>query len=175
MVTALLLAAGASSRMGRPKGLLPLDGVPLLLRHLERHRAAGHALRVVLGGHAEAYRAVLPPDVDVVVNPAWATTEMATSLALGLEGVGRALVSPVDVPPPRPATLAALLDGVGDAVPTWRGVDGHPVRLDPPHPPGRLDLRLRPARRVPVDDPDCVLDFDTPDAWARWCAGRASP
>lgn len=160
--------------MGHPKGLLPLDGAPLILRHLARLREAGCALRVVLGGHADAYRAVLPADVDVVYNPDWAESDMADSLALGLDRVGVALVSPVDVPPPAAATLAALLAGVGDAVPSFGGADGHPVRLDPPHPPGRLDRRLQGARRIPVSDPDCLLDFDTPDRWAAWIRARSS-
>lgn len=166
-VTAIILCAGGSTRMGTPKGLLDVAGTPLLVAHVAAARAAGLAVRVVLGSRAEDHQRVLPAGVDVVLNPAWATTGMAESLALALVD-GPCLVTPVDVPPPRAATLRALLEGAGDAVPTWSGEDGHPVRLDPPHPPGRLDVRLRGARRLPVEDPEILYNLNTPADWAAW-------
>lgn len=170
---ALILAAGGSTRMGAPKGLLRLDGRPLILAHIAAFEAAGLSVRVVLGAHADAYRAVLPDGVEVVENPAWATTDMAASLAIGLGGLARALVHPVDVPPPAADTLRALLALPGDAVPTWAGSPGHPVRLDGPLAPGqRLDARLAGARRVAVADPDCVRNLNTPGEWAAFLDGR---
>ena len=50
-VGAVLLAAGASSRMGRNKMLLPVDGVPMVRRTAERLLAAGVAPLVVVTGH----------------------------------------------------------------------------------------------------------------------------
>lgn len=170
---ALILAAGGSTRMGTPKGLLPLDGHPLILAHVAAFEAAGLRVRVVLGAHADAYRAALPASVEVVENPAWAVTDMAASLAIGLAGLDAALVHPVDVPPPAAATLAALLAQPGDAVPTHAGAPGHPVRIDGPLAPGqRLDARLAGARRVAVADPDCVRNLNTPGDWAAFRAGR---
>lgn len=170
----VVLTAGASRRMGVPKALLDLDGEPLIRVHVRRFRDAGLRVVVVVGAVIEPIRAILPPDVTVVVNPDWESTGPAESLALALALApdATALVTPVDVPPARPSTLRALLAGVGDAVPTWSGVDGHPVRLDPPHPPGRLDHRLVGARRVAVDDPDVVLNLNTPEAWAAWLSRR---
>ena len=159
--------------MGAPKGLLDLGGVPLLVAHIRAFRGAGLPVAVVLGARAEDHRRVIPEGVRVYVNKAWETTGLAESASLALADADVALLTPVDVPPARPETLAALLSVKGDAVPTWSGLDGHPVRLTPPHPPGaRLDHRLVGARRVPVADPDCILNLNTPEEWARWCAGR---
>ncbi len=159
--------------MGRPKGLLPLDGVPLLRAHVDSFTAAGLPVTVVLGPRAAEHVAVLPPGVRVVLNLRWATTQMADSAFYGVDGAGVALVTPVDAPPAARATLEALLAVDGPAVPTWRGEPGHPVRLEPPHAPGRLDARLGDARRVPVDDPDCARNLNRPEEWAAWLAERA--
>ena len=58
-VGAVLLAAGAGSRLGhRPKSLLELGGVPLIVRQLVALSGAGvDELVVVLGHHAEAISA----------------------------------------------------------------------------------------------------------------------
>lgn len=169
----IVLCAGGSTRMGRPKGLLERDGTPLIVLHVRSFAALGLPVRVVLGAEEERHRVVLPATVQILVNPSWKETGPSESAALALAGVARALLTPVDVPPARPETLRALLAGEGDAVPAWRGQDGHPVRLDAPHPPGRLDHRLVGARRVPVEDPDCVLNLNTPRDWEAWLRARA--
>ncbi|MFZ5475221.1 MAG: nucleotidyltransferase family protein [Myxococcota bacterium] len=172
-VTAVVLCAGGSRRMGEPKGLRPVPaGAPLLRAHVDVFEAAGMPVVVVLGYEVEAHRAVLPASVRVVVNAAWETTAMAESAALALADLGAVLLTPVDVPPARADTLARLLATPGDVVPAWRGADGHPVKLVPPHPPGRLDARLRHAARVPVDDPDCVRNLNTPAEWEAWVGAR---
>lgn len=154
--------------MGQPKGLLPVGGVPLIRRHVEAFAAVGLPTTVVLGAAAEAHIEALLNSAEVVVNGEWRSTDMSASAALVLGDAGVVLLTPVDVPPARPDTLRRLLTPGGDAVPTWQGVAGHPVRLVPPHPPGRLDHRLAGARRIPVDDPDCLLNLNTPEAWAAW-------
>ena len=175
----VILCAGSSSRMGRPKGLEPVDGCPVLLRHVLAARAAGLVPRVVLGVDAARYLRALPPGVEVVWNARAARTDMATSAALGLHGLPWALVTPVDVPPADASTLRALLDHPGPCVPVHHGREGHPVRVhataDGSHPAVRLDDRLRDARRIAVADPDAARDLDTPEAWAAWHAERKRP
>ncbi|MFW6057757.1 MAG: nucleotidyltransferase family protein, partial [Persicimonas sp.] len=68
--TAIILAAGESSRMGRPKALLEWRGQTLLARLLDITRQAGLAPLVVLGAHAERLRAHVG-DAEVVFNEAW--------------------------------------------------------------------------------------------------------
>lgn len=71
-VGAVLLAAGAGTRMGgRPKALLELGGVPLVLRQLVALSGAGvDEVAVVLGHHGEAIEAAVRPfPIALVRNP----------------------------------------------------------------------------------------------------------
>jgi molybdenum cofactor cytidylyltransferase len=85
---AIVLAAGASTRLGQPKQLVQLDGEALL------HRAARLALEagcspviVVLGFEAERMQQALNGlQVRTVVNPEW-QSGMASSLRCGIEEV----------------------------------------------------------------------------------------
>src|SRR4051812_27701544 len=53
----VILAAGASDRMGSPKGLLSINGQPFLAWQLARYEAAsGTTYKVVLGAAAKAYQ-----------------------------------------------------------------------------------------------------------------------
>ena len=62
MIAGVVLAAGLSRRMGRPKLLLPLDGRPLLRRTVEALAAAGLAdLIVVVPPESDAIRPRLDP------------------------------------------------------------------------------------------------------------------
>lgn len=162
---AVVLAAGGSTRMGTPKALLAIEGTPLILLHVAAFRAVGLRVHVVLGAHADRVAAVLPLDVSRFVNPHWATTGPAESAALALAGLGPALVTPVDVPPATAGDLHSLIAASGPAVLSAHGVDGHPVRLDPPHTTGRLDERLLGAVRIASEDPNRALNLNTPDDW----------
>lgn len=63
-----VFVGGASRRMGgAPKGLLPIDGEPLLVRTLRVAREAG--LDPVLVGRAEAYRAIAPAELALDDEP----------------------------------------------------------------------------------------------------------
>ena len=72
-VGAVLLAAGAGSRLGgRPKALLELGGVPLVMRQLVALSGAGvDEVVVVLGHHADAVEAAIGQfPISIVRNPA---------------------------------------------------------------------------------------------------------
>ncbi len=54
-VAAIIVAAGSSSRLGRPKQLVMIDGEPLLQRAIRiAHEAGAAPVVVVLGAHREA-------------------------------------------------------------------------------------------------------------------------
>jgi molybdenum cofactor cytidylyltransferase len=82
---ALLLAAGASRRLGRPKQLERIDGEPLLRRAARAALEAGfHPVLVVLGSERERVLGALEGlDVAPVFNPLW-EEGMASGLRLGV-------------------------------------------------------------------------------------------
>jgi len=98
IVSGIILAAGSSVRMGRPKQLLQVRDKPLLQHTLdEAARSCLDELIVVLGHHAaEIERALrLPSRARIVINPEYARG-MGTSLAAGLRAArGRASAAAV--------------------------------------------------------------------------------
>ena len=102
-IAAVILAAGASTRMGRNKLLLPVEGEPMVHRTVRRVRDAGCDPIVVVTGHeAERVRSALAPlEVQFATSPD-PTGPTSASLHAGL----RALPEDVD------ATLVMLADMV---------------------------------------------------------------
>jgi molybdenum cofactor cytidylyltransferase len=86
----VLLAAGGSTRLGRPKQLLDYNGQPLLWRAVETALASrGRPVVVVLGAHAEACAEALHGlAVRIVVNPNW-RDGLASSIRVGIEELER--------------------------------------------------------------------------------------
>lgn len=144
-VTGLLLAAGAGTRMGRPKALVGtwLTDTASVLR-------AGGCSRVVvvLGAAAELARPLLVDcDVEVVVAEDWADG-MGASLRTGLAALARAdadaaVVSLVDLPDVGADVVARLLSDEPGADTLLRAAydatPGHPVVLGRDHWAGVID------------------------------------
>ena len=100
-IVGVLLAAGESSRLGRPKQLIEFQGQPLVARALEQLRVAGcTSVTTVLGANAERIRPVLAySDSQIVFNPAW-KTGMGSSIRCAMK----------EVVPKADAVLFALCD-----------------------------------------------------------------
>jgi len=181
---AVVLAAGTSSRMGRPKALVRVGARTMLAHVLENLRDAHiHPVVVVLGRDAAAVRRATVFDGEtVVVNPD-PSPGMSTSLRVGLGEVtgsaGHVMIVLADQPFVRPATLEALARraAAGNGrifIPTFRGIRGNPVLFDRTLGPevarieGDVGCRAmfpdHPSeiREVPVDDPGVLVDIDTP-------------
>ena len=137
MIAGVVLAAGAASRMGPQKLLLPVGGQSLIRLSLERLLAAPlDEVVVVLGREAEAVGGALAGlPVRTVVNPAFAEG-LSTSLRAGFDalgpGVEAAVVALGDQPLPDPGVIAGLIaahraSGKPIVVPAYRGEWGHPV------------------------------------------------
>lgn len=192
----VLLAAGASRRMGRPKQLLPVDGMPLVRRAAGIAVAAGFGhVFVVLGCRAAVIAPALAGlPLHLVINESW-SDGLGSSIRAG---VRRAL----ELPPAPRGLVLALADqpGVSSAhlrrlaatqrrtgrsiVATFsHGVLQPPVLFTPEWFPRLARLRgddgarkiLREhawqVARVPLAQ---ASDLDTPGEYARYCAGRAS-
>jgi molybdenum cofactor cytidylyltransferase len=142
-LSAIILAAGTSSRMGQAKQLLPLGSSTVLAQTLEHARAAGvDEVVLVLGSSAESIRHQLSPSllagVKVVVNPSY-EQGMASSLRAGLSALdpqsAAALIILGDQPFTPPQTLDRIIQAYRDSgapivIPTWQGTRGNPVLLD---------------------------------------------
>ena len=87
-VGAVILAAGSSSRMGRPKQTLHFQGESLIRRAALAALGAGcRPVVVVTGANAELMKSELDGlDVFEVLNALW-QTGMASSLRVGIKGV----------------------------------------------------------------------------------------
>jgi molybdenum cofactor cytidylyltransferase len=84
----IVLAAGNSSRLGRPKQLLPYRGRTLLTHTTTEILNAGlHPIVVVTGAfHAEVSDSLHGQSVDIVFNPAW-EEGMASGIVAGLSKI----------------------------------------------------------------------------------------
>lgn len=87
-VGGLLLAAGGSSRLGRPKQLVDWEGKTLIRRAAEALLAADCSpVFVVLGGEVERSRQELEGlDAEVVINDSW-KSGMGSSIAVGMGSI----------------------------------------------------------------------------------------
>lgn len=179
----VVLAAGASSRLGQPKQLVKLGGRPALHTVVSNAVAvAGQSVTVVLGAHAQDMTRLLAHSpASVIVNRHW-EEGIASSLRYGLAAV--------------PSTSTAVLVMLGDQVAVtaddlkrlinaWKGHDtviaasvyqGH-VGVPAIFPQwcftelrelrgdrgARLILERHSQRLAHVQMPNAAIDLDTPE------------
>lgn len=187
MIGAVVLAAGASTRMGAPKAALTVHaGTSFVETILTTLRVAGvGAVRVVAAPGAF-------PAADPVVNPDPARG-MLSSVQCGLRALPgdceAILLWPVDHPLVTPSTVGAMVAAfrAGDppvVVPTFGGRRGHPVlfarRVVPelfsadPALGARAVVHAHPDRlELLVADPGVIQDVDTPEDYRQLLAGAA--
>lgn len=182
----VILAAGASTRMGQPKQLLEIGGKPLLVRAVE---AALHApvwpVVVVLGAHAERIRPALARlPVLITENPAWAEG-MASSIRAGITTLQQfsrrldaALIALCDQPAFSTDTLAQLIavqraTGRSIVAARYANRQGAPALFLHEHfstlagltgeEGARALLNDHPERIAAVELPALAVDLDTPE------------
>ncbi len=136
-VSGVILAAGSSSRLGRPKQLLDLFGEPLL-RHVVRNAVASQLSKVVLVlGHqsAEIASAVGEWGQRLVINPNYRDGQ-STSLRVGLNAIDPTATGVMFLLGDQPQVTPAIIDAVitqfhqsGSAIvmPTYGGIPANPV------------------------------------------------
>jgi molybdenum cofactor cytidylyltransferase len=188
---AVILAAGASSRMGTPKALLDAGaGDSFLDRLAGLFLDARCAVYVVLGEDAAAVAQASRrgSEMTFVLNPEPSRGQLS-SLQCGLRAaMARAdaiFFTPVDAPGISRETILVLKDflsGMDFAIPIFEGKRGHPVLmragcaaefLNPPEGASARDIlhaRRASTRFVEVADPGILEDIDDPAGYERWRA-----
>jgi len=142
-ISAVVLAAGKSARMGTAKQLLPLGSGTVLEQTLANVKEAGlEEIVLVLGSSSEPILRQLPDSVlesvRIVTNEAY-ELGMASSLKVGIAAVSpttdAALVVLADQPFVRPETFNRIIEEYRSShaqivIPMHKGLRGNPVLLD---------------------------------------------
>jgi molybdenum cofactor cytidylyltransferase len=191
-VSAVILAAGTSSRMGQPKQLLPMGKSTMLAQTIENLFAASLAeIILVLGSSAEAIQGDLSRPVlarlSVVLNHSY-EQGIAGSLRVGISSVdpcsSAALIVLGDQPFIQAQTVDQIvqgyrLSGAKIALPVYQGRRGNPVLLDRALFPEVMALQgdvgakaifsrhLEEIVNVEVEDRGILLDVDEPADYQR--------
>lgn len=192
MVTAVVLAAGTSSRMGQLKQLLTYQGRPLLRHVIDIvSRSSVDKIVVVLGHRQDEVAAVLEGlPLQIVVNQDYASGQ-SSSVKSGLKALAGPSSSPEaetaragvlfilgDQPLLKPETINLLIENFkrygGIIAPFYQGKRGNPVLFDLSFQAefdslkgdaGAREIITRhpeALHKVEVTDAGILLDLDTP-------------
>lgn len=195
-VAAIVLAAGQSSRLGRPKQLLPVDGRPLLQRTLDVARRSNLASRIlVLGaGQEDVLQSVDTSGFEIVNNPRYAEGQ-ATSLRAGLQALPEDVAGAVVLLGDQALVPPHLIDQLVDAFEPGRHIAVRPRYSDGPGNPvllsreiyleleqlegdvGARDVLARNRDRiaeVDATDRPTPIDVDTEEDYLRFLQDWAS-
>jgi len=189
MISTLILAAGESKRMGRPKLLLPWGETTVLGKVVATFRAAGlEDIVVVTGGARRQIEALLGKSARSVFNPQYAQGEMLSSVQAGLRmleaDTQAALIALGDQPQVELATIESILEAFARTrapllVPSYAMRRGHPwlvarefwgeiLQMRAPESP--RDFMNRHAggiQYVSVETASVIQDLDTPEDYER--------
>ncbi|MBA3255576.1 MAG: nucleotidyltransferase family protein [Pyrinomonadaceae bacterium] len=187
-VSAILLAAGRSARMGAFKPLLPFGKTTVVRSGIQSLREAGvEDIVMVLGHRAKELQENLDDlRLHFALNPD-ATSEMSASIACGLRELPpdarAALIALTDQPAVPPDVIRAIvsewISGERLVIPEFQGRGGHPVLVDLRFREELLNLdssgglgsffktHQEHVRRLSVNSPFIARDMDT---WDDYCA-----
>jgi molybdenum cofactor cytidylyltransferase len=175
-IPAIILAAGASRRLGQDKALLQVAGNPLVALVAQRLSAAG-CTPIVIVTRAELAFACLgaAPECKVAINKSpqeGRTGSIQVGLLALAEDSGRlpkaVLIVPIDRPGWSLSTLEKVLGTEGCVCPEKDGRGGHPLRISDAEieaimaAPSDLSLRqVTKPQRILVEDEFLHLNIDT--------------
>lgn len=190
MITAIILAAGESKRMGQPKLLLPWGNGTVLTHVISVFRKAGvEEILVVTGGAKEQVEGLVSGlGVRTVFNEAFQTGEMLSSTQCGIRALGSqteaVLIGLGDQPQVQEGSVRKVCEafrasGSNLIVPSYKMRRGHPWLIARPlwdelsnlgstmSPRDFLNKHQAEIHYVSVDDPGILADLDTPDDYLR--------
>jgi molybdenum cofactor cytidylyltransferase len=193
MMSAIILAAGQSKRMGQPKMVLPWGDTTIIEQVIAVYAAAGvDDILVVTGGARALVEAVVREcatkcPVRCVYNEAFEHGEMLSSIQCGLrelseQGVGAALIGLGDQPQIEVGSVQMVLDARRQThspliVPSFQKRRGHPwlvasqlwdeiLNLTAGQTPRDfLNRHVQDIFYVDVASPGILADLDTPEAY----------
>jgi molybdenum cofactor cytidylyltransferase len=182
MTVGIVLAGGASTRMGQPKALLKLGRFTLAERLIELFEPFCDQTILITGQHHQQILNILPHLATYILYNEHHADGMFRSLRKGLDAAASAdaiLFSPVDFASVESASIAALFAATPQPLvkPRWHGHSGHPIlirqpalaalRTAPPASNAKEILSSFPATYIDVDDPGVAEDCDTPQDYER--------
>jgi molybdenum cofactor cytidylyltransferase len=195
MIVAVVLSAGESRRMGRPKALLPIGEESFLERIVRSLKAVKVEKIVVVLGHnaADIETKIAHLPVTIVVNPDYAQGQLSSLIAairsLPAEKVDGILVHLVDHPFVNPGLVNRMIDRFYESkklivVPKWKGRRGHPVifssrlfgeLLSAPLDQGAkrvVHAHMDDTLEIETDQAGITFDIDTPEDYRRHVGRR---
>jgi molybdenum cofactor cytidylyltransferase len=193
MITAIILAAGESKRMGQPKMLLPWGESTVISHVVSIFKEAGlEDILVVTGGAREQVENALSQfNVKTVYNKAFAAGGMLSSIQCGLQVLTNQtqaiLIGLGDQPQVRAGSVRMICDAYRVnkskiVIPSFQRRRGHPWLAARPlwdellnmkwhqSPRDFLDRHQETIQYVNVDDSGILADLDTPEDYTGWQA-----
>lgn len=190
MITAIILAAGESKRMGEPKMLMPWGKSTVLQTVISTFQAASvKDILVVTGGAHQQVEALIGKTVETVFNENYQTGEMLSSIQLGLSikmrEASAALICLGDQPQIEERSVrqicnAFLAQKSQIVVPSYQMQRGHPwlvarplweeliAMKAPKTPRDFLTKHSRAIHYVVVDTSNILADLDTPEDYLKY-------
>ncbi|MBI4526219.1 MAG: nucleotidyltransferase family protein [Deltaproteobacteria bacterium] len=192
MIAAVVLSAGESSRMGRPKALLPIGDktfIEAIVSALRETRV--EKIVVVLGHNPDEIKSkIVHLPVEVLLNPNY-TSGQLSSLIVAIRYLGNekdiegVLVHLVDHPFLNPALVNHMIDRFEESkklivVPRYRGRRGHPVLfsrrlfaelLETPLDQGAkavVHAHRDETLEIDAEEEGVIVDIDTPEEYRKY-------
>jgi molybdenum cofactor cytidylyltransferase len=189
MISAIILAAGESKRMGQPKMLLPWGKSTILQTVISTLQAAGlNDILVVTGGAHHQVDMLIGKSVQTVYNENYAQGEMLSSLQAGLavkkDEAGAALICLGDQPQVRARSVQYILRSYKEShapivVPSYQRRRGHPWMVArelwddilkmraPKTPRDFLNSHKKDILYLELDTPTILQDLDTQEDYLK--------
>jgi molybdenum cofactor cytidylyltransferase len=190
MITAIVLAAGDSKRMGNPKMLLPWGKSTVLQTVISTLQAANvKDILVVTGGARQQVESLIGKTVETIFNENFQDGEMLSSIQLGLSAKMReasaALICLGDQPQVEERSIRSVCNAFLSnksriVVPSYQMRRGHPwlverslwdelLAMKPPKTPRDfLKKNARKIHYINVDTSSVIADLDTPEDYMKY-------
>jgi molybdenum cofactor cytidylyltransferase len=199
MIVAAILSAGESSRMGRPKALLPIDGARFIDKIVTSLRLTRIGKIMVVLGHnaAEMRQKISDLQVDLVINPDYKQGQLSSLVAAirsietgdDAERVDGILVHLVDHPYVNADLVNLMIDRFYETkklivVPRYQNRRGHPVIFSralfgellaaPLDRGAKAVVHAHRAETLEIDtnEEGAIIDIDTPEEYRRHVKGE---